>query len=636
MQQFQVAYDDGAGANPVDLAAELGLEAAAIDRLGAALGTTAGRRCARSASGNAQRFGEVSAGGRRPRRTRAPTRRTTPLTPDLLADIDSRPDRGGREGTTPRDRERRGHRRSPPGRRPPRPPGREHADPSRSAACARRPRRWPTVELPDDRRPDPRGRASPARSRRSTSRPTRRSGSSPGPSTRCTARRSPWPPARPSCAPRSATMFVTLSRRNTSLINQQLGLIESLEQDEEDPQPPRQPLPSRPPRARGCVVRRTRLMVLADAPNPPGRRHGLTVSDVLQAAIAGVQDYQRVQFVSTPSSAHRRRGRAPTSSTCSPSWSTTRSAYSPPTEHGAGADDGLRRGGVLVEIADAGLGIPDDELDAAQRPARSPAARSPPTPPAGWACSSSAGSRADTASRVQLEPNADGGTTARVVLPAQLLQRSARSRRPRRGAGGDTRAAAARGAAGAPIDRAAVGSPDPVALVGPVASSRRGAGARCPLPDAPPSAAVLGRASGSPSERPTPEPAGPVPEPVAVTRRPEPQRPDPSEPVAAPAPARPREPRRASTACLDARRPGAAADRRRAPDLPDAAVQLVQRRDHRAAVVHVGDRGRLARPPTGSPRCRSPSSPPAGSADPAPRQPPRPRRRDARRHRRRP
>ena len=31
-------------------------------------------------------------------------------------------------------------------------------------------------------------------------------------------------------------MFVTLSRRNTSLINQQLGLIETLESDEEDPQ----------------------------------------------------------------------------------------------------------------------------------------------------------------------------------------------------------------------------------------------------------------------------------------------------------------------------------------------------------------------------------------------------------------
>ena len=31
-------------------------------------------------------------------------------------------------------------------------------------------------------------------------------------------------------------MFVTLSRRNTTLVNQQLALIESLEQDEEDPQ----------------------------------------------------------------------------------------------------------------------------------------------------------------------------------------------------------------------------------------------------------------------------------------------------------------------------------------------------------------------------------------------------------------
>ena len=90
-------------------------------------------------------------------------------------------------------------------------------------------------------------------------------------------------------------MFVTLSRRNTSLINQQLGLIETLEKDEEDPKRLESlfrldHLASR--------MRRTAdsLNVLADAPAASSDPHGLSVSDVLQAALAGVQEYQRVQI----------------------------------------------------------------------------------------------------------------------------------------------------------------------------------------------------------------------------------------------------------------------------------------------------------------------------------------------------
>ena len=51
-------------------------------------------------------------------------------------------------------------------------------------------------------------------------------------------------------------MFVTLSRRNTSLINQQLGLIERLETDEEDPPASRVASGSTTSRP-GCGVRRT-------------------------------------------------------------------------------------------------------------------------------------------------------------------------------------------------------------------------------------------------------------------------------------------------------------------------------------------------------------------------------------------
>ena len=107
-------------------------------------------------------------------------------------------------------------------------------------------------------------------------------------------------------------MFVTLSRRNTTLVNQQLGLIEALERDEEDPERLESlfkldHLASR--------MRRTAesLMVLADAPTQTGGQEGISVADTLHAATAGVQDYQRVQILSSPTeriigSRGRRRG----------------------------------------------------------------------------------------------------------------------------------------------------------------------------------------------------------------------------------------------------------------------------------------------------------------------------------------
>ncbi|HEX6339236.1 MAG TPA: hypothetical protein VFZ85_19940, partial [Jiangellaceae bacterium] len=89
-------------------------------------------------------------------------------------------------------------------------------------------------------------------------------------------------------------MFVTLSRRNTSLINQQLRLIDSLEKDEEDPARLKSlfrldHLASR--------MRRTAdsLLVLADAPAQQSGQQDLTVGEAMQAATAGVQDYQRVR-----------------------------------------------------------------------------------------------------------------------------------------------------------------------------------------------------------------------------------------------------------------------------------------------------------------------------------------------------
>ncbi|MFZ2501436.1 MAG: sensor histidine kinase, partial [Nocardioides sp.] len=90
-------------------------------------------------------------------------------------------------------------------------------------------------------------------------------------------------------------MFRTLSRRSTTLINQQLQLIESLERDEEDPR-----------RLESLFrldhlatrMRRTSdsLLILADAPTAGGNLPPMTVSDAMQAAMAGVADYRRARI----------------------------------------------------------------------------------------------------------------------------------------------------------------------------------------------------------------------------------------------------------------------------------------------------------------------------------------------------
>ncbi len=94
-------------------------------------------------------------------------------------------------------------------------------------------------------------------------------------------------------------MFVTLSRRNTTLVNQQLALIESLEQDEEDPQRLEQLFSLDHLATR---MRRTAesLVILGGAPGRTAGFEELSVSDVVHAAVSEVQDYQRVRIDAAP------------------------------------------------------------------------------------------------------------------------------------------------------------------------------------------------------------------------------------------------------------------------------------------------------------------------------------------------
>ncbi len=212
-------------------------------------------------------------------------------------------------------------------------------------------------------------------------------------------------------------MFVTLSRRNTALVNQQLALIETLEKDEEDPRRLESlfrldHLASR--------MRRTgeSLLILADAPSQFGGDEGLTVGDALQAATAGVQDYQRVRIETTNDLrlsdaasgdvVHLLTELVDNSLTYSaPSTQVTLTAVRTPS-------------GVRIEVVDRGLGIPEDSLAELNNMLHSGGEVTPDTARRmGVFVVSRLSQRHGIA--VVLRRNEHRGTTAAVLLPALIL-----------------------------------------------------------------------------------------------------------------------------------------------------------------------------------------------------------------------
>ncbi len=87
MQQLAVAYGTGDLARPVELAAEIGVESSAIERLGVALGATT--RLVLLRQQNALHFGTIRRERHRPRVTRRRSTGYDSLSADLLDGIDT-------------------------------------------------------------------------------------------------------------------------------------------------------------------------------------------------------------------------------------------------------------------------------------------------------------------------------------------------------------------------------------------------------------------------------------------------------------------------------------------------------------------------------------------------------------------
>jgi len=154
-------------------------------------------------------------------------------------------------------------------------------------------------------------------------------------------------------------MFVTLSRRNTTLVNQQLALIESLEQDEEDPQRLEQLFSLDHLATR---MRRTAesLVILGGTTGRTASFEELSVSDVIHAAVSEVQDYQRVRIDATPDRMIVGRAASDVVHLMAELIDNALS-YSPPGSPVTiqAAEEGGR---VEIEIIDSGLGMAGDAL----------------------------------------------------------------------------------------------------------------------------------------------------------------------------------------------------------------------------------------------------------------------------------
>jgi signal transduction histidine kinase len=154
-------------------------------------------------------------------------------------------------------------------------------------------------------------------------------------------------------------MFVTLSRRNTTLVNQQLALIESLEQDEEDPQRLEQLFSLDHLATR---MRRTAesLVILGGTQGRTASFEELSVSDVIHAAVSEVQDYQRVRIDAAPE--RRISGRAASDVVhLLAELIDNALSYSPPGSP-VTIQAAEENGRVEIEIIDTGLGMAGDAL----------------------------------------------------------------------------------------------------------------------------------------------------------------------------------------------------------------------------------------------------------------------------------
>jgi signal transduction histidine kinase len=218
-------------------------------------------------------------------------------------------------------------------------------------------------------------------------------------------------------------MFETMSRRNRSLVDQQLSLIDRLERNEEDPE--RLDSLFRLDHLAARMRRNgANLLVLAGAPGSRGdQRTGVPLSSVIHAAASEVEDYRRVETSMVPDCTI---GGAASGDIIHLIAELVDNAlrYSPPASP-VRVSAGFRSdGAVLLQVVDVGLGMTDGDRRIANMRLRAGGEVTPDS--ARHMGLFVVGRLADRHGiRVRLRGSsieeARSGTTAEVYLPASVL-----------------------------------------------------------------------------------------------------------------------------------------------------------------------------------------------------------------------
>lgn len=155
-------------------------------------------------------------------------------------------------------------------------------------------------------------------------------------------------------------MFETMSRRNRSLVDQQLALIDRLERSEKDPERLDNLF-----RLDHLATRMRRigsnLLVLAGAQVSRDHRESLPLASAVNAAVSEVEDYKRVEIGEVPDSALIGRVSADAVHMLAELIDNAL-RYSPPISPVRVSAVHTSNAGVLVEVHDDGIGMTDSDL----------------------------------------------------------------------------------------------------------------------------------------------------------------------------------------------------------------------------------------------------------------------------------
>ncbi|MFE3442396.1 ATP-binding protein [Nocardia sp. NPDC059180] len=155
-------------------------------------------------------------------------------------------------------------------------------------------------------------------------------------------------------------MFETLARRSKSLVDHQLTLIEAMEYDEKDPR-----LLENLFRLDHLAARMRRngdnLLILAGTKQRRSKSAPVEIADVLRAAISEVEDYERVKLGATPRGSLKEPSASDLAHLFAELLDNALRASPPETDvkftFAQAHDQGL-----LIEVADRGIGMPPTEM----------------------------------------------------------------------------------------------------------------------------------------------------------------------------------------------------------------------------------------------------------------------------------